>query len=144
MPRKGEKPVNPFPKGDKNPKGNPPGIRAHLRGRYGDNAESLFDMLDEIARGDAVVTQQKVLGDGSVVDVEVRATISERTTAIVELLGYSVGKPMQVNLNANVDLSPAKMSDDELRARIEEMITEPTPRQALPEAKDATVTIKKG
>jgi hypothetical protein len=148
MPRKGEKPVNPFPKGEANPAHTRPlGIRAMLRGRYGENGEGLFEMLDEVATGRAEVIVEHVANTPTgpeIIEKTVRPTISERTTAIVELLGYTVGKPMQVNLNANVDFSPATMTDDELRAKVEQFVTDGTrPPQALP-ASAETVTVKKG
>ena len=82
-------------------------------------------------------TQERVLSDGSIVEVRVRPTIAEKQAAAELAIAYLEGKPTQTSVTATVDVAPDALDDNALRARVADILA----RFAAPALPDAAARV---
>lgn len=110
------------------------GIKAIVESHFGKNAEEAWAYLSRVMQGKEETTQERVMSDGSIVEVRVRPTISERTQVAELAIAYLEGKPHQTATIEHKEV-PGELPDDVLKLRVAEILArfaQPALQQAAP------------
>jgi len=129
-----------------NPGGRPKGIRAQIEARIGPDGADAWDVMAKILNGTLETVQERVMADGSIVEVRLRPTIGERKEVAETFIAYLNGRPATTNVNVNADVNPRALDDEALRLGVAEILARfanGTPAPALPAAQETiTVTVE--